>query len=342
MPRSWILPAAILLAISTELYAACTSGALFNTTNFIESFAAAPSGNAIAVLLRVTPLTEAGRHVVEYRGDANAAPRVLHETTFPVSPLAADDDAVYLAERDSDGRTTRILRLKPHAARATVLATLDTAGDVRLHADGESVYVIAGGQLWRVPAAGGEKELVAAWTGFINPNVDSDEDALYHALQDFAGVSSIYRYDKRSREVRHLLTHSALRSLAVDGPWLYFATPNEIRRVPIDGDAASELIATLQPLVHGTDSFFDVIDVAGTRIVARQEKAVPRGCAADILVQYAGGTASLLSHRAGAFRLAEDGSVLHAPRPCFLVAPQPPFVVERFCLATGRNRAARH
>ena len=331
--------------VTSGIDASCLTGPLSVSSAPIVSFAVSPSGHDVYL---------SSRYVIEHR-DATGASRRVHVTSGTVLELAADDSAVYFAERTGQDGDTRIVRLERQGTRSIVLASFDNPSASHIHVHGEYVYVVATAsvrdatgriehpaQIVRIPTNGGDSELVVAWSASISRVIDSAERNLYYALQDFAGVSSIFRYDTESRYVTHLYTMSGLRSFAVDGPWLYMATHTEISRISTLGRGVAETVSTVQSFVHDSGSGFSAIDVMSDRIVARQTKAVGRGCVSDILVQYTtGGAARLLSSGAGPFQVTEDG-VFHVPRSCFLIAPQPPFVLEQFCLSIGRGRAVQH
>jgi hypothetical protein len=331
---------------TSGINASCLTGPLSASSAPIASFAVSPSGHDVYL---------SSRYVIEYRDGATGAPRPIYVTSETVLQLAADDSAVYFAERTSQDGETRIVRLERQGTRNTILASFYNPSATYIHVHGEYVYVVIAApvrdatgridhpaQIMRIPTNGGDSELVVAWSASIRPVIDTDERNLYYALQDFAGVSSIFRYDTESRYVTHLYTMSGLRSFAVDGSWLYVATRAEILRISTLDPGAVETISAVQPFVHDSGSGFSAIDVMSDRIVARQSKAAGRGCVSDILVQYTtGGAARLLSSRAGPFQVTADG-VFHVPKSCFLIAPQPPFVLEQFCLSIGRGRAVQH
>ena len=356
-PRSYAcaLGALSLIMAASGVDASCLTGPLSASSVPIVSFAVSPSGRDFYLLLRETSLSEASRYAIEHRDGVTGASRRVYVTSGTVLQLAADASAVYFAERTGPDGDTRIVRLERQGTRSMVLASFDNPSASHIHVHGEYVYVVATAsvrdatgriqhpaQIVRISTNGGDSELVVAWSASISRVIDSAERNLYYVLQDFDGVSSIFKYDTQSRHVTHLYTTSDLQSFAVDGSWLYVATRAEILRISTLDPGAVETISAVQPFVHDSGSGFSAIDVMSDRIVARQSKAAGRGCVSDILVQYTtGGAARLLSSRAGPFQVTADG-VFHVPKSCFLIAPQPPFVLEQFCLSIGKGRAVQH
>ncbi|HVR39407.1 MAG TPA: hypothetical protein VMU84_09940 [Thermoanaerobaculia bacterium] len=271
---------------------------------------------------------------------------IVYTTTGSIAQMRASKAAVYFLEvTDAE---TRVVGLDRNGGSPFVdLHYQSSFAPQSLELDSEFVYLVfphpflnASGTIMqpamiaRFRDIGGPLETLVVWSSTIHPSIAIANGALFYAIGGSSGTFATFKYETGTRDTIQLDSHlQFLQSIAADDEWLYEATGSRIRRIPKNGGAP-------ETIVEISDAQFDQIAIAGDRVIARERRTVPRGCVNDTLVEFTSEGTRLLSTRGGPFAISGD-SVLHAPRDCFLIAPQPPFVVERFCAVAARRRAVR-
>jgi Tol biopolymer transport system component/C-terminal processing protease CtpA/Prc len=118
-------------------------------------------------------------------------------------------------------------------------------GEPALSPDRSEIAVVSGGDIWTVPAAGGEARLLVAHEGTESRPIYSPDGTRLAFISDRTGGGDIYVLSLRTGELRRITFDDALDRLdgwSRDGRWVYFssssqeiASMNDIFRVSAEG-----------------------------------------------------------------------------------------------------------
>src|SRR5687768_5865973 len=124
-------------------------------------------------------------------------------------------------------------------------APLASFAEPAISPDRSEIAVVSGGDIWTVPAAGGEARLLVAHEGTESRPIYSPDGTRLAFISDRTGGGDIYVLSLRTGELRRITFDDALDRLdgwSRDGRWVYFSTStqeiasmNDIFRVSADG-----------------------------------------------------------------------------------------------------------